>query len=191
MRSKVNNGSPKRTIRASIPKGKDGINSKRKGANNERRAAAWLKNWTGREFNRTPASGGLKWLDSTRVAGDIVAPIDFLFPFVVEVKSRAKLTTNPKNSTELRKNSIFRRFWLQVRKDAEKLNKYPMLMARCNGMKSDAWYVGYPEYVKLVLDSLGIKPIFFYPGDNVCEKFYLYDSVSIISTDYYNFINTL
>lgn len=37
------------------------INSKNKGSRFERTICKWFQDWTGYEFNRVPASGGLRW----------------------------------------------------------------------------------------------------------------------------------
>ncbi len=127
----------KRTIKSDILGTKVKINSKTKGNNNERAAAKWLKEWTGADMNRTPRSGGLRWLDSSRIAGDVVAPKDFYFPFCVETKAYNKIEFKE----VLRVNSIIGTFWVQADADARRIDKEPFLMVRENGMKSGEFII--------------------------------------------------
>lgn len=106
------------------------VNGKAKGNKAELMAAKFFQAWTGAEFNRTPMSGGLRWLDASRIAGDLVAPSGFDFPFCVEVKSYAVAEVKEK----LRENTIISKFWAQASKDADRAGKLPILLVRSNGM---------------------------------------------------------
>lgn len=64
------------------------INSKNKGSNMERKVAKKLSEWSGHQFNRTPASGGLHWHEDNSVTGDIVPPPELCFPLSIEVKKQ-------------------------------------------------------------------------------------------------------
>lgn len=64
------------------------INSKNKGNTMERKVAKMLSEWSGYQFNRTPASGGLHWKDDNSVTGDIVPPPELQFPLSIEVKKQ-------------------------------------------------------------------------------------------------------
>ena len=47
------------------------INSKNKGSRFERTICKWFQDWTGYEFNRVPASGGLRWKKTDNITSDI------------------------------------------------------------------------------------------------------------------------
>ncbi len=116
------------------------INSKIKGNKNELAAAKFMTKWTGVKFARTPGSGGLRWVNSAAVCGDITCEDqDYKFPFTIEAKAYKKvgLTLNRKNS------KIFT-FWEQAKADAKRAKKLPMLLVRINGMPKDEFVV----YVK-------------------------------------------
>jgi hypothetical protein len=110
-----------------------GILSKRKGNNNERNAAKSLQEWCGYSFVRTPASGGLRWQDSTNVAADIIcAEPGVEWNWVVETKHLKSIHTD----TTLRENSIIFTIWNQVHSDSLRVLKLPMALLRYNGMPS-------------------------------------------------------
>lgn len=108
---------------------KKGLNSKKKGARGELLACKLFAEWTGTEFNRVPRSGGLRWADSSQIAGDIVCSSAFVFPFVVEVKNYENL--NIKQGSVGRKAEIFK-FWNQACRDAIRVNKIPLLIVKDN-----------------------------------------------------------
>lgn len=64
------------------------INGKNKGNTMERKIAKMLTEWSGHQFNRTPASGGLHWKENNSVTGDIVPPPELQFPFSIEIKKQ-------------------------------------------------------------------------------------------------------
>ena len=114
------------------------INSRKKGANAERKVAALMQKWSGREFSRTPASGGLRWKTSN-VIGDIVCTEErHFFPFSIEVKVRKEI--NFEHLLYIDKSDILK-FWNQALRDAKRGNKLPLLFMRYNGMPSDLWFV--------------------------------------------------
>ena len=52
------------------------INSRKKGSKNERFLTKLFEQWTGVEFSRVPASGGLRWKGMSEIiVGDIVKKI--------------------------------------------------------------------------------------------------------------------
>lgn len=119
------------------------INSKAKGANNERRAAKAMEAWVGLPFSRVPQSGGLRWADDHKVAGDIIPSIQSNFNFVVETKHYKKVYIKK----VLGKRSICYNFFSQALRDCLRLyeqsglQKYPLVLARENYMKSEEYYV--------------------------------------------------
>lgn len=132
------------------------INSKIKGSSNEKRACKTLFKWTGIEFHRTPASGGLKWYMDNRIVGDIVAPPNANFPFVVEVKAHKSIDLD---IPTIKKVKMFT-FFNQVLRDAYSVGKEPLLMARQNQMKNDEWVIGVkPEFGKFISTTFSINPI--------------------------------
>lgn len=108
------------------------IDSNRKGSRGELMLAKLFTAWTGQKFNRVPKSGGLNWGADNRVAGDIVAPFTFDFPFTVECKNYRELRLD--EVTKLKGGTI-RKFWLQAEKDAYKVGKFPLLLVKDNKSK--------------------------------------------------------
>lgn len=114
------------------------INSRKKGAKAERKVAALMEEWSGREFSRTPASGGLRW-KASNVIGDIVCTEErHFFPFSIEVKTRREI--NFEHLLYISESEI-KKFWNQALRDAERGKKLPLLFMRYNGMPSDLWFV--------------------------------------------------
>lgn len=107
-----------------MTKKKKRINSRAKGAEYERKTAKVLGEWWGEDFNRTPASGGLQWGDDNRVTGDIVTPVDSVFPFVIECKKREEWDF----SQLLRDTGEMEEWWEQVIRDSEKVSLRPFLI---------------------------------------------------------------
>lgn len=173
---------PKQTIAQKIGKKvrKRSINSKVKGNRVELQAAKVFSSWTGAEFHRVPCSGGLHWKKDNRVKGDLIAPPDFEFPFVIEVKARKTLAVK-----NLGKRSIFYNFMSQAYSDAVSVEKEPIVLARCNGMKEGTFYV-------VVMDSVyrkvlkKIKPILFNDKasiKDVNKNSYICASIGIFTSD--------
>jgi hypothetical protein len=114
------------------------MNSRRKGAKNERVIAKVLAKWTGKEFAKTPASGGLQW-KAAMSKGDVVCTTEgHYFPFCIEGKFYVKIDFN---HLLLPQDSDIMAWWKQCRRDAEKCNKVPMLLMRYNGMPSEFWFL--------------------------------------------------
>lgn len=109
-----------------------GAGSKRKGNAYERKTAKALTDWWGYTFNRTPGSGGLHW-DDMRVAGDIVAPIDAEFPFVVECKHRETGSWTIENV--FLNNGDIKYWWQQCVEDSRRIDLVPILMFTRNRSK--------------------------------------------------------
>ncbi len=119
-----------------------GINSRAKGNKAERDLAKQFKEWTGKDFARTPSSGGLSWQNSM-VSGDIVCTTEgHFFPFSVEVKFHKEIDTN--NLLVGKKDSKIVEFWKQCKHDAQKAKrkKIPILLMRYNNLPRGEWIVG-------------------------------------------------
>src|SRR5690606_21174130 len=108
-----------------------GRGAKAKGAAYENKVAKMLSKYWGGKFHRVPASGGLQWGNDHRVAGDIVAPPEADFPFVVECKKQEGWVME----------HIFldigkpREWWKQAVNDARRVGKTPMLVFSRNRAK--------------------------------------------------------
>ena len=153
------------------------MNSKQKGNRNERMVAKLLTQWTGHEFVRVPASGGLQWKNRADVCGDVISSDpDFNFHFSVETKHMSSLGLN---SPILRKNSCIYTFMTQCQQAAQAVGKRPFLMVRENRMPKEKYYIflpititqnlwfrekyGIPQFIGQDQEILGfVSTIFFY-----------------------------
>lgn len=117
------------------------INSKKKGNRNERKLGKLWQAWTGWEFNRVPASGGLRWKKSDNITGDIICtePGIMNFKFSIETKSYKDLDFH--NLVNGNKICNVAGFWEQAMDDANRGSKIPILFMRSNGMKSGMYFV--------------------------------------------------
>ncbi len=105
-------------------------NSRKKGQNAERKVCSILEEWTGEEFVRVPASGGLRYVSKTiqpLICGDVVCTnADFRqkFPFQIEVKHYKDLGLKRHyDEAEGKLTKILaqvQRFWEQSQRDAER-----------------------------------------------------------------------
>jgi hypothetical protein len=124
-------------------------NGKRKGNKAERELAKWWKTWSGFEFTRVPASGGLRWKTMVNTTtSDLICADDRhnrRFQFSIESKSYKDI--NFEHLILGNKNSAIRNFWDQCNTDAERSNKVPILFMRYNGMSKNTWFVVMPSYV--------------------------------------------
>ena len=130
------------------------MNSRRKGATNERNIAKALELWTKKKFAKTPASGGLQW-KSSMSRGDVVCTTEgHYFPFCIEGKFYKEINFNHLFTPGLLNVDILD-WWKQCRKDAEKCNKVPWLWMRYNGLPRDFWFMILPAEFYGVLPSTG------------------------------------
>src|SRR5688572_26741286 len=138
------------------------INSRKKGANGEKLAISWLCSWTGMKFVRVPASGGLRWKNTTNSVGDIICDEpNYIFPLSIEVKFVRDINfehllyhRNSKN----RKMPRIQQFWQQALNDSKRGKKRPFLMMRYNGMPSNTFFIvmGYHDF--MALRDMGFEP---------------------------------
>lgn len=130
-----------------------GINSRAKGNKGERTVAALFKKWTGKEFARTPSSGGLQWKTSN-TKGDIVCTTEgHYFPFCVEVKVHKEIDFSHLLIPGI-KNVKILEFWEQCKREAKKCNKIPMLLMRYDRMPKDFFFIVIPQpFAKLIHDK--------------------------------------
>lgn len=121
------------------------INSRKKGARNERKITALFKDWTGYDFARTPASGGLRWKHNESIIGDLVCSDQRhspKFPFTIEAKSYSDINFEHLISQNSKVKILD--FWSQACNDAERAKKIPLLMMRYNQMERDLHYLCMP-----------------------------------------------
>lgn len=144
------------------------INVRKKGANNENALCKALGAWTGSEFTRVPASGGLQWKERMDVCGDVIDVSRIGFPFVVETKSWLKMPAKLNNASVL--SAI-----QQAEREAIPLNKKPLVFVRLNGMKPNTW---------LVITNYELKLTIFKQTANI----FCYLSTELFATNYADFI---
>lgn len=119
------------------------VNSKSKGGRFERAISKWFTAWTGYEFNRVPASGGLRWKNAENISSDVTctdSKHSRKFRFSIECKNYSDL--NFEHVLLERKSCKILKFWEQARRDAERAKKFPMLVMHYNGMpKGEAFVI--------------------------------------------------
>lgn len=108
-------------------------NSKQKGNRYELKIAKEISKWWGADFHRVPASGGLGWGQDMRVAGDIVAPPNVPFPFVLELKNRE--TGNWTLESIMLNIHDIKHWWQQVVNDSRRVERVPCLIFTRNRAK--------------------------------------------------------
>lgn len=127
------------------------INSKNKGNRNERKGTKLWSKWTGWEFSRVPASGGLRWKKQDDITGDIICTEKgiYNFKFSIEMKFHKEIEFNYLLLAK-KKNPVLK-FWNQCQTDAKRADKVPILFMRYNGMPSDTFFVviRYKTYMKI------------------------------------------
>ena len=127
------------------------INSKNKGNRNERRGCKLWSDWTGWEFSRVPASGGLRWKKQDDITGDIICTQKgiYNFKFSIEMKFHKDIEFNYLLLGK-KKNPVIK-FWDQCKRDAQRADKIPILFMRYNGMPKDIYFVviSHETYMKL------------------------------------------
>lgn len=145
-----------------LPERKKGINSRNKGCLNERNLCKVLEAWTGQEFARTPASGGLRWFNAPDVIGDVICcNREFYFPFAVETKHYKIVTVE----SVLRQNSKVYTFWEQAERDGERAKKVPLLFLRENNMPSGSYYLFVNDaFAYYLFKHLNLKSVFLGVG---------------------------
>ena len=133
------------------------INSRRKGGRNERKVSALFQEWTGFDFAKTPASGGLRWKANQSIVGDIVCTDEthaYKFLFTVEAKSYREINFEHLISSNNKIKIL--EFWAQAVGDSLRVNKIPILMVRYNQMERDLHYLFLPtKFFDLVKGDIG------------------------------------
>ena len=99
-------------------------NSKSKGNRFERSVCKAFQNWSGYEFSRTPASGGLRWKKADNISSlsiECKSYHDIKFEHLLLGMKSCKIDS----------------FWNQANRDAERAKKIPVLIMRYNSMPKD------------------------------------------------------
>lgn len=130
------------------------INSRNKGAKNERLACIILQQWTKKTFARVPSSGGLGWHNNLSTGDVMCTKEGHYFPFSIEVKARESLNLD---HLLYLKNAEILKFWEQSKRDAKRLSKCPVVMMRYNGLPKGFFFIILPRviYHKFLKEHIG------------------------------------
>lgn len=167
-------------------------NSKKKGNKWERDVCKFFKEWSGYEFSRVPASGGLRWHKKDDIVSDVICTDEKhgrRFCFNLECKFYKDL----KFEHILLGNDSCKilHFWEQTKSDSKRANKIPMLIMRYNNMpKMEAFVMMEKSFFNLILNSeMGIK--FKQPmmaiRTNSDEAFYIFMLSDLKNLEYNEF----
>lgn len=118
------------------------VNSKQKGGRFERVICKWFTEWTGYEFNRVPASGGLRWKNADNITSDVActdSKHSRRFRFSIECKNYKELKFEH-ILLEMKSCKILS-FWDQAKRDAHRAGKLPLLVMKYNGMAKNEAFV--------------------------------------------------
>ena len=150
-----------------------GRRSKNKGKAGERRTAELLTKFTGRNFRKTPGSGGFN-KQGVSVAGyvfsgDVICD-DARFAFSVENKNQPRNFSFPQLCA-VPESSDFAEWWYQTIADAEEVNKLPILFFKAAQTSTQTvaaehvalneaglWLLKYPNDAPKVIFDIYQKP---------------------------------
>ena len=177
------------------------VNSKSKGGKFERTISKWFTQWTGYEFNRVPASGGLRWKNAENITSDVActdSKHSRKFRLSIECKSYKDL--NFEHVLLEKKSCKILKFWEQARNDAARAKKFPILIMKYNGMaKGEAFVIlGWEVYTKCVQPfrsqmskaqmAFQLDPkVIIGEGDHDSNVFYVFLLSDLKSIDYKEF----
>lgn len=117
------------------------INSKSKGNRFEREICKFFQEWSGYEFSRVPASGGLRWKKADNIASDVICTDPKhgrRFPVNVECKSYEELKFE--HILLGNKTCKILNFWDQAVGDANRAKKIPVLIMKYNNMPKGEYF---------------------------------------------------
>lgn len=165
-------------------------NSRSKGSKNERNLCKWWQDWTGMEFTRIPASGGLRWGKTDNISGDLICADprhSRRFPFTIEAKFYKEINFEHLISGVSKVKIL--EFWAQANEDAERAKKIPFLFMRYNGMKSMTWFTVIEYRFLKILKSEGFKPEnpFFKVILPEGRDIIIFNSSDLLNVNYRNF----
>jgi hypothetical protein len=169
------------------------VNGKKKGSKNERNLCKWWQSWSGIEFTRVPASGGLRWGKTSNTTGDLIVADERAsrrFPFSIEAKSYNDIRFEHLILGNKKIKVI--EFWEQCKEDAVRGNKIPILFMRYNNMAASTWFVIISEDIyKIWVKNKGKNS---FPLAKLIlpeESLVLMNSNDITSVDYKEFIKQI
>lgn len=169
-------------------------NGKKKGNKNERNLSKWWQNWSGLEFSRVPASGGLRWKKTDNISGDIICTDDRKarrFPFSIETKFYKDI--NFEHLILGNKKQRVIEFWEQAIEDGDRSDKIPILFMRYNMMPKNVWFT----IVSLKVGNIILKknkgkteyPYFII--EHTKHRIMCFNSNDLQNLDYKEFIKTI
>lgn len=172
------------------------VNGKRKGNKNERNLCKWWTTWSGLEFSRVPASGGLRWQKKDDITGDIIctdSKYSRRFPFSIEAKAYKDIRFEHLILGNTRIKII--EFWEQAKEDGIRGGKQPILFMRYNGMPASTWFVIINEEVHKLWEQGQTKEFTHKPMVNIKledgEVIYILNSDDFCKIEYKSFITKL
>lgn len=113
-------------------------NSKSKGNRFERSVCKAFQNWSGYEFSRTPASGGLRWKKADNISSDVVcSDPKHAKRFSLSIECKSYHDIKFEHLLLGMKSCKIDSFWNQANRDAERAKKIPVLIMRYNSMPKD------------------------------------------------------
>lgn len=167
-----------------------GINSRSKGAKNEREIAKVLEIWTKKKFAKTPASGGLQWQSSIS-KGDVVCTTEgHFFPFCIEGKFYNKIDFSHLLTPNI-KNVDIKVFWAQCLRDAKKCRKIPMLLMRYNGLPKHFYFLVVTQDFAKLIHSPEINCSLRYHGYKSNTALMIMRSTEVFKLNYKNFVKPI
>lgn len=162
------------------------INSKAKGARGERDLCKWWKEWTGYEFSRVPASGGLRWKKTDNITSDVICTDEKhsrRFPLSIECKNYNGISFN--DILKGNKSDVLK-FWEQAKGDADRGKKLPILFMRENGMHKGVYFVVVNEIMgEWICSRVNAIPYFRISLDQ--GKIYVFNSDTLKELEYPRF----
>lgn len=171
-------------------------NSRAKGSKNERELSKWWQKWSGLEFSRVPASGGLRWQKKDDITGDLICTDprrSRRFPFSIETKFYKDI--NFEHLILGNKKQKIIEFWEQAKEDGARANRIPILFMRYNMMPKATWFVAMETRVfKELYKQRGGTDKFeyaFFVVRTPEQEFTIINSNDLLSTDYKKFSITL
>lgn len=115
------------------------IDSRAKGRTAELKARDELRKLTGLKWERTPMSGALG--AQHKLKGDLYVP-ELKLKYCVEVKHYKDEHFNTRILTGV--NPLFLQWWDQAEREAEQMNKQPLLLFKYNRSK---WFIAFTDDV--------------------------------------------
>ena len=132
------------------------VNSKQKGSRFERSICKFFQDWTGYEFSRVPASGGLRWKKTDNITSDITCSDpkhSRRFSLSVECKSYQEIKFE--HLLLGNKSCKIMSFWEQACSDAKRANKVPILIMKYNNMpKDEAFFMVDKKTAEIIFNQL-------------------------------------